>query len=236
METKQYMKDYYQRNKEAIKERVRKHREENKGKVNNDEKAVQRVKETQRRYREAHRGEKNERNKKFMKGYYEKNKEVIKKKVKKYRVENPNKVTETRVNYEKNNAAKIAEIRKKWQELNKERLNAKARARRATDEQYKIRANLRSRFNKVVRVEKKYTSVLNLLGCSVEYFKQYLEWQFDDNMSWENYGTYWSIDHIRPCASFDLTDPEQQKDCFDFTNMQPLPVVENSRKGNRWEG
>jgi len=54
-------------------------------------------------------------------------------------------------------------------------------------------------------------------------------------MSWDNYGSYWHIDHIRPCASFDLTDPEQQKDCFDFTNLQPLEAKENIRKGAKYQ-
>jgi len=40
--------------------------------------------------------------------------------------------------------------------------------------------------------------------------------------SFENYGTAWHVDHIRPCASFDLSDPEQQRQCFHFTNLQPL--------------
>lgn len=50
-------------------------------------------------------------------------------------------------------------------------------------------------------------------------------------MTWENYGFYtWHIDHIRPCASFDLSDPEQQKICFNYKNMQPLWAHENLSK------
>jgi len=51
-------------------------------------------------------------------------------------------------------------------------------------------------------------------------------------MSWDNYGYRgWHIDHIRPCASFDLTDPEQQRECFHYTNLQPLWWQDNLRKG-----
>lgn len=53
-----------------------------------------------------------------------------------------------------------------------------------------------------------------------------------EGMSWENYGE-WHIDHIVPCSSFDLTDPKQQEDCFNFKNLQPLWGWENSKKGSK---
>lgn len=57
-------------------------------------------------------------------------------------------------------------------------------------------------------------------------------------MSWQNRGRghdKWHIDHVRPCASFDLTDPEQQKQCFHWSNMQPLWQTDNLRKGSKYE-
>ena len=52
-------------------------------------------------------------------------------------------------------------------------------------------------------------------------------------MNWSNHGSYWEIDHIIPCDSFDLTDIEQQKQCFHYTNLQPLTVSENRSKKNK---
>ena len=53
----------------------------------------------------------------------------------------------------------------------------------------------------------------------------------------ENYGTFgWHIDHIRPCSSFDLTDLEQQKQCFHYTNLQPLWWFDNIKKSSFYEG
>jgi hypothetical protein len=50
-------------------------------------------------------------------------------------------------------------------------------------------------------------------------------------MSWENAGSVWHIDHIRPVASFDLLDLDQQKLCFHYSNLQPLLAAENLAKG-----
>ena len=56
-------------------------------------------------------------------------------------------------------------------------------------------------------------------------------------MSWDNHGyDGWHVDHIRPCASFDLTDEEQVRKCFHYTNLQPLWAKDNLRKGSEWNG
>ena len=51
-------------------------------------------------------------------------------------------------------------------------------------------------------------------------------------MNWDNYGQ-WHIDHIRPCASFNLLDPIEQKICFHYTNLQPLWAEDNLKKSNK---
>ena len=71
---------------------------------------------------------------------------------------------------------------------------------------------------------------MDLVGCSIPELRKRLTQQFLPGMTWDNYGK-WHIDHIRPCASFDLTDPEQQKQCFHYSNLQPLWAADNLRKG-----
>lgn len=56
--------------------------------------------------------------------------------------------------------------------------------------------------------------------------------QFEPGMTWENYGTEWHVDHIVPCSYFDLTDPEQQRICFNYRNLQPLWAKDNLEKSN----
>ena len=55
-------------------------------------------------------------------------------------------------------------------------------------------------------------------------------------MAWDNWGKFGRhIDHIRPCASFDLTDPVEQRKCFHFSNLQPLWAYDNHVKGDKWK-
>ena len=78
--------------------------------------------------------------------------------------------------------------------------------------------------------EKAYKTI-ELLGCSIPEFKEYLEKLFKDGMNWDNYGYYgWHVDHILPCAYFDLSDPKQQRLCFHYTNLQPLWSKDNYKK------
>ena len=67
---------------------------------------------------------------------------------------------------------------------------------------------------------------------NIESYKKYLEAKFQNGMDWTNYGE-WHIDHIIPCAKFNLTNPEEQKKCFHYTNTQPLWAKDNLSKGSK---
>ena len=102
----------------------------------------------------------------------------------------------------------------------------------------RIPAVLRSRISEAIKYAGavKAAKTRDLVGCTVAQLRQHLQAQFTNGMSWENYGKHgWHIDHIRPCASFDLADPEQQRQCFHYSNLQPLWAVDNMRKGARWQ-
>lgn len=122
-----------------------------------------------------------------------------------------------------NRIARREEIRKYDREYGK--------TRRQDDVNFRILGNLRNRIRLAIR--NKSESTKDLLGCSLDEFKAHLQAQFTPEMNWENYGSYWSIDHIIPCAAFDLTDPEQQKKCFHWTNCQPLTKSQNSIKSGK---
>lgn len=92
---------------------------------------------------------------------------------------------------------------------------------------------LRSRLGSAIRQAKanKTCRTMALLGCPWVWLEVHLESLFKPGMTWANHGPVWHIDHIKPCAAFDLMDSEQQKACFHWTNLQPLFVRDNLKKG-----
>ena len=70
---------------------------------------------------------------------------------------------------------------------------------------------------------------ISLLGCTIEFLRSHLEFQFTDGMTWENY-PLWHIDHIVPCCSFNLSKEEEQSKCFHYSNLRPLWAEENIAK------
>lgn len=142
---------------------------------------------------------------------------------------------------------------KEWAIENPDRANASSRAwaKRNPERRGKIKAKslkkryhenphlrvlmcLRSRLFIGLRGITKSDRTMGLLGCTIPELRAHLEKQFTPGMTWENYGPIWHIDHIRPCASFDLTDPAQQRICFNWSNLQPLFAEENLKKGDKW--
>ena len=106
--------------------------------------------------------------------------------------------------------------------------------RRRNSSAFRIAQNLRRRLRSAIKMCRRSGRTMDLLGCSIRELQQHLAAQFKPGMTWANYGKYgWHIDHIRPCASFDLADPEQQKACFHYTNLQPLWATDNLRKSNK---
>lgn len=65
---------------------------------------------------------------------------------------------------------------------------------------------------------RKENNTILYMGCSMIEFKEYLQSQFTDGMSWSKYGFFideqgkkqmgFHVDHIIPCCAFDLTDPK----------------------------
>lgn len=98
-----------------------------------------------------------------------------------------------------------------------------------------IRA-LRDRAYKAITLQQgmRCAHTTELLGADIKTVREHLERQFKEGMSWDNHGKFgWHIDHIIPCASFDLTDPAQQRKCFHYSNLQPLWWSENLAKNKQ---
>lgn len=147
----------------------------------------------------------------YHKEYYKNNKEVILLKMSKYAKSKRKKLTEYQSEYRKR--------------------------RELQDPIYLLRRRLRTRariaFTRKGLIKNDSFSVL--LGCSYEEVRKYLEKQFLEGMSWENYGK-WHIDHIKPLKLFNLSLLEEQKKAFNYTNLQPLWAIDNLKKGIKYMG
>lgn len=116
----------------------------------------------------------------------------------------------------------------------KTKANERYKKRYDTDPQFKIAVVLRKRVVLALKARgiSKSKRLRELLGCSIPELKKHLESKFRKGMSWDNHGE-WHIDHIRPCADFELTIEEEQKICFHYSNLQPLWAEENLRKSDK---
>tara|TARA_Y100000817_G_scaffold165383_1_gene129280 strand:- start:371 stop:769 length:399 start_codon:yes stop_codon:yes gene_type:complete len=95
---------------------------------------------------------------------------------------------------------------------------------------------IRSRVIAALKGNKPDLRVEQLLGCSLEKAKAHLESTWVEGMCWANHGLYgWHIDHIRPCASFNLKNEEELLACFNYKNMQALWAKDNLSKSSKWE-
>ncbi len=133
---------------------------------------------------------------------------------------------------------------KRYYRENAERQRENVRKNRQNNPEYareyrqrpevKVRKSQARRIKKALAIKgtAKSYATLEYLGCTAPELKCHLEGQFRDGMNWDNYGFEgWHIDHIKPLCQFDLTDPDQQKECFHFSNLQPLWAAENLAKG-----
>jgi len=132
--------------------------------------------------------------------------------------------------YNIDNQDEISKYNKLYYNKNKDIFQNNYKKYLNTNPQFKIIHNTRIRINKALKNNYKKSSSIELLGCDLNFYKQYLESQFKSDMSWENYGKLWDIDHIKPCASFDLSLKEEQEKCFHYSNTQPLYKIDNLRK------
>jgi len=179
-------------------------------------------------------------NKKLSKESAQRNKEQVKKNHKKWRDNNKEKEIIRIMEYQVNNKKSIINYRKKWYSENqdyvkdyresyKETRRIKDKERKSVDNLYRLTCNVRSSIRRgfLNKGYKKNTKTYKILGCSFEELKKHIESQWEDWMSWDNYGLYngeygygWDIDHILP-----LSTAINEGDVIrlnHFTNLQPL--------------
>lgn len=137
------------------------------------------------------------------------------------------------------NKTKARENLNEWRALNRDKIRQYDNQRRRTNPSARMAAICTARIRSVIIVntgQRKHRKTAELLGCDKNFLMRWIERQFKEGMSWDNYGVKgWHVDHIRPCRTFDLTDPNELMACFHYTNLQPLWWYENLAKSGKWK-
>jgi len=164
--------------------------------------------------------------KEYKRNHREKNKEKIKESASKYYESNKDSILERVANNYSNNKEKKLKYQKEYASLNKEKISAYKmeyqRNRRLSDPVYKLKYVVGRLIRNSLKCKglSKNKRSKDILGCSIEFFKVYIEEKFIDDMSWDNYGTNWDIDHKIPLATA-ITEEDVLK-LNHYTNLQPL--------------
>jgi hypothetical protein len=170
---------------------------------------------------------------KTIRGCFLKNKEKYRAQQRKRYELNKERLIEESKDYYEENKHKNKIKRDTYRKQNKERLYQTQRLRYKNDINYKLSQNLRNRIKNAIIKNKDLSDIKarELLGCTLEEVRIYIESRFTEGMSWTNYGLKgWHIDHIKPINTFDLSDSEQRKQCFHYTNLRPLWAKDNLKR------
>jgi hypothetical protein len=96
-----------------------------------------------------------------------------------------------------------------------------------TNMNYRIKKSLAARLRTVLN---KNNSTMNYIGCNIQYLREWFEYNFTAEMNWDNYSSFWSIDHIIPVCNFDLTLEDEKLKCWNWSNLMPVTIKYNSSK------
>jgi len=174
-------------------------------------------------------------------GYNAKCKSCAKNLDKVYRKNNPDKAIEWYKKHYYNNQEKLKAKTVKWRKNNliKARQYSKTSYNRKKDcIDFKINVSMSTGIYKSIKENKDYSHWEDLVGYTVENLMKHLESKFKPGMTWENYGSYWHIDHIKPKSWFQYNSSKDPafRDCWMLENLQPLEAFLNLSKCNRFEG
>lgn len=122
---------------------------------------------------------------------------------------------------------------KKYRDNNPEKMKEKYK-KQPNNINRRVRDSLNHRISGSLNANKnrKTNKTIQYIDCEISFLKDWIQYQFQENMSWENYGE-WHLDHVKPCASFDLQNEIDIKECFNWKNYQPLWAKDNLIKSNK---
>ena len=136
--------------------------------------------------------------------------------------------------YYKNHDSELERC-KKYKFPNRGKLNEYIKNRLKTDLNFKLAHNIRVRTRQAFKSQnvEKLNKTFDLIGCSQTFLRKSILYQLYDNMTIENYGSVWTIDHCLAIASFNMLDENDVKKCFNWINLRPIYVKNNINKGEK---
>ena len=139
------------------------------------------------------------------------------------------------IDYRERNREKIQLYKKNYFQNNKKELYAKIKRRKDEDVNFRLACNLRKRVLNAFKAQniRKTNKTFYLLGCSHSFLRQWIESQLYGEMTLENYGKIWCLDHCLPIASFNLLDENDMEKRFTWINLRPMYVKDNIIKGDK---
>ncbi len=214
---RQKKKEYYQKNKEKINKRTRLY---GKKWYQKNKKRIQLL------HKEYYKGNK-EKVLQYHKKWYLENKERISQQSKKYYLKNKERVLRHHKNYNYKNKEKLLRYKGEWQKY-----------RRKTNPRYRFNENMGSAIARALKGRKNGQNWEDLIDYPLKKLMEHLEKQFDNKMSWDNYGSYRAVDHVQPKSLFNYTSPNdlEFKQCWALENLQPLEKIKNIKKRNNYIG
>ena len=196
------------------------------------------------------RAKQKERHERWVAKNAERNRTNRRKALKRWKAENKDKISAYEAEYRGKHKEKLREWGKRWREENKARAlegqrkwrqenrrrcndtrNEYRKRRLVVDPAYRLLCLTRGRIKSALKGLRKPAPTTQLLGAPLPDVLRHIERQFRRGMTWDNWGKVWHVDHIRPLAGFELSDPDQLAQACHFTNLRPLAVKENLSKG-----
>ena len=213
-------KNYRDENKEEIKKRKKEYRKKNKEKIS----------EHGKKYYKENREEKKAKRRE----YVDKNREEVNRKQRERYHDN---IEENRKR-SKENYQKHKDKYKQYNDTHKEQRNFRRRHKRKADATYKMKDWCRG----VVRrcISSKSEKTFNILNYTPQQLREHLEAQFPPEFTWDNYGTVWHIDHIKPLDAFNFYNEDGSvnydvvREANALMNLRPMKAEDNLQKSATW--
>jgi hypothetical protein len=166
--------------------------------------------------------------------YYNNNSEKLNKKTREWYEKNSEKSCQQKKEYYVKNRELVLERSKLWVKNNRDKVNNYVKRKKEKTPLFKVELNIRSRMAQYLKQKNitKRNKTYDIVGIDINGLKKHIEEQFENGMTWENYGMYgWHIDHKIPLCS--AANENELLKLFHYTNLQPLWAEDNLKKNGK---